>query len=251
MTVEDLVALAGAAGLSAIEWGGDIHIPHGDLAEARRVAGLTANAGLEVASYGSYYRAGVSEAQGLAFATVLESARTLGADRIRIWAGTANAEDVDPVGWTAIADDIRRVSDLAASVGVSVVLEFHAKTLTNSYLSAHRLLQELPETGLIWQPMSRLSPEENLAGMQLLAPWIRHVHCFYAAPPTYEKSPLEAGAALWESYLAQLETLPDVRHVLLEFVKDNTREQLQADAGTLRRLLGEVAPRDQGWAFTP
>lgn len=241
MAVEDIVALAGSAGLSAIEWGGDVHVPHGDLAEARRVAGLTAAAGLEVAAYGSYYRAGVSEAQGLAFSAVLETARVLGTDRIRIWAGTANAEDVNASGWTTIADDIRRVSELARQAGVSVVLEFHANTLTNSYASAHRLLQELPQTGLIWQPISRLSVENNLAGIRLLSPWIRHVHCFYAAPPTFEKSALEEGAAIWKSYLAQLRTLPAVRHVLMEFVKDHSAGQLRTDAGTLGRLLDESA----------
>jgi 3-dehydroshikimate dehydratase len=41
---------AAAAGLSAIEWGGDVHVPAGDLAMARAVARLSAGHGLACVS---------------------------------------------------------------------------------------------------------------------------------------------------------------------------------------------------------
>ena len=52
----EIVQLAAAAGLRGIEWGGDIHVPHGDLQAARAVRDITAAAGLQVLAYGSYFR---------------------------------------------------------------------------------------------------------------------------------------------------------------------------------------------------
>src|SRR5690242_18609852 len=84
---QQIVELAAQGGLAAIEWGGDVHVPHGELQTARRVLERTRQAGLQVAAYGSYYRVGVSPAQGLAFESVLETALALQAPTIRVWAG--------------------------------------------------------------------------------------------------------------------------------------------------------------------
>ena len=87
-----IVDLVKEAQLACIEWGGDVHVPHGDIAAAEATAAMTVEAGLEVAAYGSYYRTGVSEDDGLAFQSVLNSAIALGAPSIRVWAGnTARA----------------------------------------------------------------------------------------------------------------------------------------------------------------
>ena len=53
---DEIVRLAEQAGLDAIEWGGDVHVPAGDTAVARRVGQITLDAGLSVSSYGSYER---------------------------------------------------------------------------------------------------------------------------------------------------------------------------------------------------
>lgn len=53
--VDQVIALAKEAGLDGIEWGGDIHVPMGDLSAARIAGEKTSAAGLSVLSYGSYY----------------------------------------------------------------------------------------------------------------------------------------------------------------------------------------------------
>ena len=55
---EEIIALVAKSGLKGIEWGGDIHVRHGDLIQARKVCRLTEENGLTVASYGSYYNVG-------------------------------------------------------------------------------------------------------------------------------------------------------------------------------------------------
>src|SRR5689334_25420235 len=86
-SIDDVVAVAAGAGLECIEWGGDVHVPPGDLAAARHARQTTLAAGLRVASYGSYWRCSGD------FGPVLATARELGAPRVRIWAGETGSAD--------------------------------------------------------------------------------------------------------------------------------------------------------------
>ena len=72
LSAGEIVDLVARAGLTGIEWGGDVHVPHGDVACAREVYQRTVDAGLTVCSYGSYYRVGSGEPP--AFEAVIESA---------------------------------------------------------------------------------------------------------------------------------------------------------------------------------
>ncbi|MCL2298765.1 MAG: sugar phosphate isomerase/epimerase, partial [Firmicutes bacterium] len=78
-----VIQIARACGFDGIEWGGDIHVPPGEVALAREVHLATVEAGLSVLSYGSYYRLGGEEP----FRPVLDAALALQADTIRVWAG--------------------------------------------------------------------------------------------------------------------------------------------------------------------
>jgi len=92
---EQIISLATEAGLGSIEWGGDVHVPHGDLKSAQRVARLTADAGLEVSAYGSYYRAAGRQSTGVDFESVYKTALALGAPIIRVWAGGVGSSRAD------------------------------------------------------------------------------------------------------------------------------------------------------------
>ena len=96
LPVERIIALTAQAHLDGIEWGGDVHVRHGDIPIAHRVAQATADAGLVVAAYGSYYRVAESEGEGLPFELVLDSAQALGAPLIRVWAGKRGSDDAEP-----------------------------------------------------------------------------------------------------------------------------------------------------------
>ena len=54
----EVIAAAKSAGLDRIEWGGDIHAPHGDREQAKAVAALQKKEGVCCCSYGSYFRLG-------------------------------------------------------------------------------------------------------------------------------------------------------------------------------------------------
>ena len=95
-TPTELIAASVRAGLQGIEWGGDIHVPHGNLNVAREVAARTREAGLQVAAYGSYYRVGRDETRQEAFAQILDTAVALQAPLIRVWAGEQGSAKTPP-----------------------------------------------------------------------------------------------------------------------------------------------------------
>ncbi|MGW2900916.1 hypothetical protein ACWDAO_41745, partial [Streptomyces sp. NPDC001212] len=84
LSAEAVISLAAEAGLGAVEWGGDVHVPAGAFATAERVRERSADAGLEIAAYGSYHRAGQSDPADFAVAlrqpAVQRLQRPLGGD---------------------------------------------------------------------------------------------------------------------------------------------------------------------------
>ncbi|HWM04215.1 MAG TPA: TIM barrel protein, partial [Actinophytocola sp.] len=135
-SVVEVVGLVVSTGLSAVEWGADVHVP--TVAAAREAAARCAAAGVAIAAYGSYYRAGESAD----FADVLRTALALGAPRIRIWASRhGSAQEPDR---TAVVADIAAVTTQAASEGIEICLEHHANTLTDTVESTVDLLRAVP-----------------------------------------------------------------------------------------------------------
>ena len=151
---EDVIRLAQEAQLKVIEWHGVEHVPHGDLETAERVAQSTVDAGLAVATYGSYYVVGESEDKGLSFASVLQTAKALQAPMVRVWAGHLNPTDATPAYRSKIADETRRIADLAAQEDIKLVLEFHQDSLTQTGESCAALMEAVdhPNAYAYWQP---------------------------------------------------------------------------------------------------
>lgn len=234
----EIAALVQRAGLSAIEWGGDVHAPHGDVAKAREVARVTADHGLRVCAYGSYYRVGESEAKGLSFASVLDSAVALGAPVIRVWAGARNSEDADAAYRAAVVADCRRIADFAQAAGVRVGFEYHGNTLTNTDAAAQRLLAEVPHPALFtfWQPHVGRPVDEATAGLRAILPRLWNLHVF--SWNAHERLPLAAREADWKRWLDVARSTGRDHVCTIEFVKDEKPEQFLADAATLRTWLG-------------
>lgn len=235
---EDVVAMAAAAGLVAIEWGGDVHVPHGNLIEAARVAQLTAKAGMAVAAYGSYYRLGHTADGGPSAETVVRTAGVLGAPTIRVWAGRRGSAAADERYWAGVVDDARRIGELAAVAGLTVSFEYHRDTLTDTRESAGRLLDVLPAPAIrtLWQPRPDRDRAENLGDLRAVLPRLTNLHVF-AWTGQNERLPLSAGFDDWQAYLRTAATAPGNRYALLEFVADDDPAQLPADAATLHKLL--------------
>jgi sugar phosphate isomerase/epimerase len=238
----EIVALVKQAGLKGIEWGGDLHVPHGDLVRAREVRELTHEGGLSVAAYGSYYRVGQSETAGLSFERVLETAVELGAGTIRVWPGGAGSDATDEEGRWKIIQDLRRIADLAARARVTVSMEFHGGTLTDTNESASKLLVEVDHPNILtcWQPHNGEATEECVRGLREVLPRVGNVHVFHWWPTAAERHPLEAGGQRWAQFWPLLRRAPGDRFALLEFVQGDEPAVFLRDAETLKQWLAET-----------
>ncbi len=232
----DVLDLCRESGLTEIEWGGDVHVPHGDIAAASLVGEQTRAAGISVAAYGSYYRLAASD--GPDFSSVLASAVALGAPVIRVWAGTRSSADADEAHWKAVAADALRCADLAAAHGIVLAYEFHDGTLTDSTESCLRLLSatEHPFIRTLWQPPHGKTLEDCLASLRALLPRLQHVHVFHWWPTPGNRLPLSDGAERWAAYLGELRASGREFPLLLEFVPGDDSACLTREAGTLRQL---------------
>lgn len=236
---EAIIELAAQAGLAGIEWGGDVHVPPGDAATARRIASATAAAGLAVSSYGSYYRAGDDEAG--AFEAVLQTALALGAPTIRIWAGRRGSSQADDAYRRQVADDAARITAMAQRAGVRVAYEFHGGTLTDTIDSAVALLEAIssPGPGCYWQPVVGQDAEGNLLNLQRLLPHLVNLHVFHWDGDG-NRLALAEGADDWRRYLELAGEDGGDRWAILEFVAGDQPRNLAPDARTLLDLLGDL-----------
>ncbi|MEI6970311.1 MAG: TIM barrel protein [bacterium] len=242
----EIVALAAQSQLAGIEWGGDVHVPHGDLPLAHEVGAMTRDAGLSVAAYGSYYKVGESESDGLSFAQVLETAIALGSPLIRVWAGDRGSAEVDPAYRRRVTEDACRIAGAASGSGIAVAFEYHGGSLTDTADSAAALMAATAPAGMLccWQPPVGWTHAERLASLNGLAPFLANLHVFHWLD-TWERRPLAEGAGMWEDYLRAAIAAPvttgSARWALLEFVCDDDPASLAVDAGVLMRLSARVA----------
>ena len=238
---EEILERAAAAGLEGIEWGGDVHVPHGDLSAARRVGELTRGSDLSVVAYGSYYRFGeIFGREGPDFGAVLDSAEALGAPVVRVWAGSKGSDGTDENERRRLVEAARRHGENAGARGMVVAFEYHRNTLTDTNDSAATLLEEIahPNVRTLWQPPNGASLEYCLDGLRRVLPRLEHLHCFHwGASGSDDKRPLHEGKELWLSYLEEVAGATphsQDRWVLLEFVPGGSWESLYRDARTLR-----------------
>ncbi len=238
-TINEVVDLARGAQLDAIEWGGDVHAPPGDLDAAKKARQATAKAGLSISSYGSYYRCEDDED----FAPVLESALALGAPVIRVWAGKLSPDEADAAYRASVIENLRSAVEAATAKGVTIGLEYHGNTLTETQASAHELLSEvgLSALKLYWQPRTCGEFTEDLVELEAALPHLSHIHAFHWGKEGWkDRKAFAEGTADWKQYLQLAQKANGDRYVIFEFVRNDDPAQLVPDAAALHQLLSEI-----------
>lgn len=233
LTVREIIDLARAAELVGIEWGSDVHVPVGDLRHAELVRDATVQAGLQVASYGSYFRANDDS-----FAEVLHTAIALGASNVRVWAGQKGSALTESEERAEIVRRLRDACRLAEPYHVTVSVEFHPHTLTDELNSTLRLRQEVSCSNLrlYWQPEPDRSPLSRMEELRQIRPWLSNLHVFQWTRSQGEtlRHPLSEGAREWQE---ALQLASNAQFALLEFVPNDDPDLLLGEAQTLRSWL--------------
>ena len=244
--IEEVARLAAEAGLRAIEWGGDVHVPPGDVAAAARVRAASEAAGVTCASYGSYLLADGDGAPETV-ARVLDTAVELGASNVRVW--TPFGVEPGSRRTNEVVDALGAVSTAAADRDLTVGIEFHGSTLTATLASVAALLDAVGAANLssYWQPpywLPARSVADDVREVEALSPRLSHVHVYEWVGE--ERRPLAEGAGRWRAVFEALGTgaapdRPTPRVALLEFVAEDDPVALLRDARTLRVLLDGAA----------
>lgn len=243
LSPREIVDIVKKAKLDGIEWGGDIHVPCGDIKKAREVKALTENEGIKIASYGSYYKTAVSENSGLSFLSVLETAKALGAPAIRVWAGNKGSLSTDSALYNKIAEDSRRIADMASKENIIVAYEYHPDTLTDTNESALKLLKDVNHNNMktYWQYPTDKSFDYCTTGLKSILNYLANIHVYYYSSNGKERMLLESGKDMWTKFLnivkPALEAVPGVHFAMLEFVKEDNVENFLKDAAALKELV--------------
>ena len=223
LSPEEVIRLAVQAGLHAIEWGGDIHVPAGDTETARRVGELTRAAGLEVSGYGSYMRC-LDPAE---VAPVAAAAKALKAPAIRIWTGRNARREVTPDAAESMVNIIRQLCDTVPEI--TVTSEFHRNTFTEDADSALELVK-LVDRSNFRSSFQIYAHHDIPSAVEKLEPVLGNVHVY-----SYAHAPLADTFDIWQDLMEKFRR--QNRTLLLEFTKDNLPENFLADAETLKKLL--------------
>ena len=242
----EIIGLAAEAGITGIEWGADVHVPIGELDTAAAVAARCGDAGVACASYGTYLgaREPVTESETVA---ACETALALGTTNLRVWAQLGVDSTVDEDTRAPVTAGIALVAEVAAGYDMTVGVEFHASTITDTGGSAARLIGEIGADNLYsyWQPNFWVEhPHDNdgqLTSMHAVLADLSHLHTFWWLAKG-ERRPLDEGTDLWTRAFREVEASQTrwtgPRYAFLEFVADDDPDAFRADAAT---LLGWLA----------
>lgn len=237
LTPEDAAPMLAATGYAGVEWR-VTHIPDArkreapsfwgnnrctfapTQAEAERARAITEAAGLAIPGLGTYIDVG----DLVAVEQAMQFAQTCGAPQIRVGSGAWPQPDV------AYADAVKAaqaflagVQDLAQQYRVRGVIEIHHKTVTPSASAARRVVEGLDPAhiGVIHDAgnMAQEGFEEYRMGLELLGPYLAHVHVKNARwvrpDPTgasgavwrAEWSPLDDGVIDWDALFGALRSV--------------------------------------------
>lgn len=240
LTVEKIIEIVKKANLEGIEWGGDLHVPHGNFKRAKEVSIITEEAGLEVAAYGSYFRVGSDNQEISSFDEVLKTAVELNAPLVRVWAGDRGSEEADEAWWQKVIEKSKNIASMAADKDIKIAYEYHDGTLTDTDESASRLLKKVDHDNIYcyWQPPHKMDVVARRESLQEIVPWLAYIHVFYWE--SHERCPLSKGREDWLQYLKVASEISGLHYAMLEFVRDDQPEQFLEDAKVLNKIVRSV-----------
>lgn len=234
LSPREIITAVRRAGLSCIEWGSDVHAPCTDEAALNEISALCRQEGIRCSSYGTYFRLGTDRTEALL--PYIRAAKRLGTDILRVWCGNRSFSEYTKEELPPFLQVCREAAELAAAHRVTLCMECHHHTFTDSPEGALTLMHgvDSPAFRMYWQPNQYCTEEENLRYAKAIAPYTKHLHVFHW--DSLHRYPLREGLAQWRRYLS---AFSGDRTLLLEFMPDDLPESLPEEASALRALSGE------------
>ena len=176
-SIERIVKTASESGADCIEWGGDIHVK--DIETAKRAKKLCDEAGIEISSYGSYYRVGSRNAEE--WKNICEIVHTLGAKSIRVWLGDKDSEITDKKTYELLVEDGKAICSVAKEYNLIVCPECHDNTFNNNTDAFLKIRQDIGCDNFRTYFQSRYKRlEYDLDRLERTLPYIETIHISYS-----------------------------------------------------------------------
>jgi len=239
--IEAVLDLAVRAGFDGVEpWGKPDHTPAAyDREHNLRVAEAVRARGLEVSQFGSYANP-TSDRFEREVEDALRTARDLGTDKIRVWAGRTGSAEADEAQWGTVITGHRAFSDRASDLGITLVVEVHRGYLTDTAEGSLRLVEGVnrPNFRLNFQPMSAHSPARVMEEARKMAPYVTTVHAQnYPQAGQNRRVLISEGMVDYAGVVEELRRAGFDGYLEVEFVREEDPEEaLEADARFLRSL---------------
>ncbi len=167
--LEDAINIAQQIGFDGVEiWGREPHISENfDERRVRAARKMIEDRNLEICGLGSYLRfqGGTppedDEEDSPDLASVLHTARVLGAPTVRVWAGSCPSSKARRRDWNLCVQELQAACEKAANVGAELAVEMQSGTFADTAASANRLLDDVGALNLKlnYQPGNGLPPE--------------------------------------------------------------------------------------------
>jgi hypothetical protein len=248
---KEVIAIAAAAGLDAIEWAQDVHIGSGDMHVAEELMITTLTAGLTTASYSTLYRAGAADEGYRHFDALLAVAALLQAPILRIYACCERRSDAQPQRRSELVAELKRLGDRAAKKGITLCISMGRGTGFSNYDLALSLVAEAkhPFVRLAWEDLPEASSAEASAALERVK---NEAGIIIARQADRDGKPRTIAADLeaWRYRLASFrsaETEPRIGSFVLLGAQRAEGEagsaSLAADTAALRGLVTELEPQ--------
>lgn len=230
------VALEAAAriGFGAVElWGREPHVSEEfDESRIKGIRNKTQELGLKVPVYGSYLTFGKTSHRddSVTLADTLHTAHGLHTPLIRVWASDVPSAKASEEVWENTVAEAKEACDRAAKMNVVFAVEMHDNTLADTGESAVRLIELVnrPNFRLNFQVSTNFS-EDQLARLEMVLPYVVHVHCQNFVPangsapagaPGYKRVQMSEGFANYKLLMNRLKKAGYTGQVAVEFAAE-------------------------------
>lgn len=232
LSYKEIIALCNRLKLSAIEWSENWHVDPNDLHKAEIIREACHVAGIKIIGYGSYFYLG----EGMDILPSLSTAKAMGAPVVRIWGGRIGSSQIDVTKHKEMVAETQYICDLACEMDLILAMEWHKNSVTDTNASAINFLESVnhPSLKTLWQPTQALIFEERVHGLRQIQDYLAYLHTYYW--DERGRRPLTEGEEHWKVYLNTLNE-NQTYYALLEFVKENSINQLEEDVNALYRWI--------------
>ncbi len=229
-TLAEVTEIAEKAGVSYIEWGADVHVKTvNDAEEAKR---LCSSKGIEISSYGSYYRTGTDSLDK--WENILKIADTIGAKSIRIWLGDKDSEETSEEEYKKLLDELDFLCTSAEKYGILVCPECHDNTFNNNTSAIIKLKNDLKKNNFKTYFQSRyFRYDYDIDRIEKTFDFIENVHVSYRDLAREQRFRKKDKGYL-DKLLKKLIEMNFDGIVMIEFTKGSREKSFMKDAEKLR-----------------